>query len=58
MTKEEFNKIGFTANMKAMYRGKEHPIISFDSIESLIGIGVEHDEDITWVRCENVEIVK
>lgn len=61
MTIEEFNKTGFTGCMKAMYKGQAYEIASVDFEEKLIGLvlnipGSEEGE-VSWVRCENCEIV-
>lgn len=61
MTKEEFNQTSFGAGDKAIYQGEEYPIASVDFEEQLIGlVGVVSgaDEDhISWVRCENCEVL-
>jgi hypothetical protein len=62
MTIEEFKQTRFSAKMKVLYKDKECPIISVDFEECLLGIGYnqqfEVDDEIDWVRCENVELVK
>ncbi len=58
MTREEFNKTGFGANMKVSYDNGIYSILSVSFTEGLLGL-VDRDchEDIFWVRCENVELV-
>ena len=60
MTTEEFNKQGFGAGDKARYKdGNIYDVATVDFEEQLIGLlmhisGGEPD-DVSWVRCENVE---
>lgn len=59
MKQEEFLNTSFSASMKVKYKDDEYSIRAFDKDEALIGIkrfGI--DDEIRWVRCENVEIVK
>lgn len=63
MTLDQFDKVRWTGNMKAMYRdGKTYDVGSVDFLEQLVGIlgyaaGAD-ENNLQWVRCENVEIVK
>ena len=62
MTQEEFEKTGFTGNMKCIFKNKEYEIGTVDFEERLIGIyemisGAESEEDISWKRCENITLV-
>lgn len=58
MTVEEFNQRRYGAGMKCLYKGQELDIVSVDFEEALIGLEIEgDDENINWVRCENVEII-
>lgn len=62
MTIDQFNKTSFGSGDKVIYDGKEYGIIIVDFIEALIGIdekilGADED-DISWKRCENCELVK
>ena len=60
MTVDEFNSTEFGCGMFAMYKGGKYPIASCDFDECLIGLDgvVQGSDDPTWVRCENVELVK
>lgn len=61
MTIQEFNQTEFTANMNAIYKNAEYQIASVDFEEKLIGLFLKIEggdpEEISWVRCENVELV-
>lgn len=57
MTIDEFEKQGWTANMKAKYNGVVYDIGACNFVEYLICLDVEDDECL-WVRCENIELVK
>jgi len=58
MTQEEFNNASFTSGDKAIYQGKECPIVQIDFLEQLFGIDFFDDtENLSWVRCENVEYI-
>ncbi len=60
MTAEEFDKQSFGAKDKARYKdGNVYNVATVDFEEQLIGLlmnvsGGEPD-DVSWVRCENVE---
>jgi len=59
MTIQEFNDMRFGAGMQVQYRGKVYPIESIDFQEQLIAIcetGIE-DEEFSWKRCENCELI-
>lgn len=56
----EFNNQRFGSGDKVRYRdGNIYEIASLDFIENLIGLKMNISggdiDDITWVRCENVE---
>ena len=60
MTQEQFDKIGWTGGMKAVYKNTIYDISSVCFEEKLIGIvnycmGSD-DDTVHWARCENVEI--
>jgi len=62
MTQLEFDKTGFTGNMKCVFQGGEYGIATVDFEERLIGIyemisGAESEEDISWKRCENITLI-
>lgn len=64
MTAEEFDKTGFTGQMKCRYKLQKYDIVSVDFEERLIAIYEtdtwEHDEYISpdWKRCENITLIK
>jgi hypothetical protein len=59
VTIEEFRKYRWGAGMKAKYHSGEYPIVSCDFEEELVGLKnvVSGSDNITWVRCENMDIV-
>lgn len=68
MTIEEFDSIGWGANMSVEYNGKEREVASVNFEEKLIGLLPleeleEPDEDdymplpFDWVRCENCTLL-
>lgn len=63
MTAEEFDKTGFTGQMKCEYKGKEYDIFSVDFEERIIAIDetgtFEFDGDggLSWKRCENITLI-
>ena len=59
MTIDEFNNTSWRPNMFAMYKGNLHLIASCDFEECLVGLDgvVLGSEEISWVRCENIELV-
>ena len=63
MTFEEFDKTGWTGNMKCMFQDEEYGIATVDFEERLVGIyemisGAESEDDISWKRCENIELLQ
>ena len=64
MTQQEFDLMGFGAGMKVVYRGSVYGIVSINFYEKLFGIvfgeadGDDSEDDLIWVRCESVELVK
>jgi hypothetical protein len=62
MTIEEFDKTGFTGNMKCEYKGKEYDIQIVDFEERLIAICENGDISdpetyLDWKRCENIKLL-
>tara|TARA_R110000824_G_C14863152_1_gene641454 strand:- start:278 stop:457 length:180 start_codon:yes stop_codon:yes gene_type:complete len=59
MTREEFDKTGFGANMKASYDdGIIYKVQSVSFTEGLVGlIDVDEFDDVFWVRCESIDLV-
>lgn len=60
VTQEQFDSIKWTGGMKAKYKDKNYDIGSVCFEEKLIGItgyctGAD-ENDLQWVRCENIEI--
>lgn len=65
MTIEEFNKTKWHAKMEVVihshaYGTFQHPIVSVDFDQALIGIATddEDDEQLQWFRCENCDLVE
>jgi len=65
MTIEEFNNMRFCAGMKALVHSKmigdfEADIATVDFDQALIGIRIGDDEDdqFSWYRCENCDLVE
>jgi hypothetical protein len=64
MTIEEFDKTGFTGQMKCEYKGKEYDIVSIGFEERIIAINelASFDDnganDLDWKRCENVKLLQ
>jgi hypothetical protein len=56
MTLEEYDKTGWTGNMKAEYRGQIYDIGAANFPEYLIALD-DGTDDYTWVRCENITLV-
>lgn len=56
MTIEEFDKTGFTGQMKIEYKGEIHELASVDFEEKLVAYSL-NDEDLNWVRCENTKLI-
>lgn len=57
MKLEEFEKQAWKSGMKAKYHGGEFDIATINFEESLVGL-MDDREEISWVRCENVELIK
>jgi len=58
MTREEFNKTGFGAHMRAIYDSVIYDIRSVSFTEGLLClVDKECHDDHFWVRCENVDLV-
>lgn len=61
MTIEEFDNYRFGAGMKVKYKHCVYDVVTVNFGERLFGLGddsCEDDEDLTWVRCENAEVIK
>lgn len=58
MTIEEFDKTKFRGSMKVIFDGEIKDICSLNKNQKLIGLENEFDDELYWVRCENVELVK
>ena len=60
MSKDEFDSNGWSAKTTCIYDGIERRVCSISFKERLVGL-VEicdgsDDDDIEWVRCENVHL--
>jgi hypothetical protein len=64
MTREEFDKFKWQESTIVSYRGAEYGVVSINFYEALLGIilggatGDDSADDLIWVRCESVEVVK
>lgn len=60
MTLEEFNKTSWHPNMLAMYHCRKYLIAACDFEEYLVALEgvVQGSEEPSWVRCENIDLVK
>ncbi len=56
MTKEEFDRTGWTGNMKAIYKGKEYEVLSVDFQDKTIDL-IDAD-GIETVNCEKVYLIE
>lgn len=54
MTIDQFNNTKFSANDRAIYDGIEYCIKEINFTEMLFGLYYPDDEDVFWVRCENI----
>jgi len=55
---EEFNKTRFGVKTIIKYKGEQFNVFSVDFEEKLIGFVENKDEQLTWIRCENCEIIE
>lgn len=58
MTIEEFDKTGFLGSDRVEYQDKTYALMSINFPERLVAFNVPWDEDLYWVRCENVKLLK
>ena len=64
MKQEEFDNTSFGSGMRFNYRGVIYDLAAVNFEERLLGLtdsadfDDESDDDITWVRCESVELIK
>lgn len=58
MTIDEFNSFGWSGHMAMTYQGNQHDIVSVCFIEKLLAFQPEDNDQLTWVRCENVTSVE
>ncbi len=56
MTQEDFDKQRWGVGMKCVYEEKERGIATVDFKERLVGLSLELDDEIQWVRCENIKL--
>jgi hypothetical protein len=58
MTIEQFNKFKFRKDNIVLYNGFWHRVIAVDFEKNSVGISMhEDDDDLTWIGCEDFEIV-
>jgi len=64
MTIQEFDLHRFGAKQKVIYKNETWPLIEVDFEEKLfaipneIGIEVNCADQLTWIRCENAQIIE
>lgn len=64
MTQQEFDSMKWSSRISVTYRDVVCGVVSVNFHERLLGIidgetdGDESAEDLIWVRCESVELVK
>ena len=59
MTLQQFNNTRFGAGMRCIYKGQTRDIGSVEFEEKLLGLVNEwDDEELNWVRCENIELIR
>jgi hypothetical protein len=64
MTRKELNKMNWQESTIVSYRGAEYGVVSINFYEALLGIipgyatGDDSSDNLIWVRCESVEVVK
>ena len=58
MTQQEFDNTGWHGGMRCIYQGNSHDIGSCDFKERLVGIVVGFSDDLSWIRCENIKLIK
>ena len=61
MTREQLKQKDWSGEHFCLYQGKEYRIIQVDLVEDLVGLllpdnFIEDDFELTWVRCESVQI--
>ena len=57
MTKAQFEKQEWKSGMKAKYHVGEFEIATVNFEENLVGLWQGEENDISWVRCENIELI-
>jgi hypothetical protein len=58
MTQDQFNNTFFTKRHRIKYDGQIYPLAGVDFKEQLLAYHEEGNNDLTWVRCENVELLE
>lgn len=59
MTITEFKKYPWCYRIEALYNGHWYIVASVNFPEALLGLAEHHeDEDLLWVRCENVPEIR
>jgi len=56
MEKDQFDKQVWKSGMKAKYHGGEFEIATVNFEEQLVGLWDK--EEVNWVRCENIDLIK
>lgn len=58
---KEFNETSFSSGMRCIFKMKTRVILNVNFDQALIGLKEDCDgcdeDDIEWVRCENIELI-
>ena len=57
MTREEFNKTEWTGSIKAIFKGSEYEVLSFDFEDYTIDL-IDADGIVTTANCEQVFVIE
>ena len=57
MTQDEFDKTAWGAGAEIIYKGQTLPVCAVDFDERLIAYPCDNASEMSWVRCENADIV-
>lgn len=57
MTRYEFDNTKWAKNRNAYHKGRAYEIVAINFDEQLLGLIRDNEEDVIWVRCENVNLL-
>lgn len=57
MLVEDFNNTDWGANMEMKYKGNKYPVCAVDFEEKLVAYPCDNFQEMSWVRCENMNLV-